>query len=75
VSQVRRLYYANDTFGGNSGSPIFTRRAADASRCAGWCVMAIHAYGLSAAYPDNTYNHGTRITKEVSDALFAWRAL
>ena len=27
VSEPRRLYYANDTYGGNSGSPIFTKRA------------------------------------------------
>ena len=74
-TDVRRLYYANDTYGGNSGSPIFTKRAATAARCTGWCVMAVHAYGVYGTFPNSTYNHGTRVTKEVSDAFFAWRLL
>jgi glutamyl endopeptidase len=75
VSEPRRLYYANDTYGGNSGSPIFTRRRDSASACGGWCVMAVHGYGTYGAYPTSSYNHGVRITKEVSDTFFAWRAL
>ena len=75
VSQDRRLYYGNDTYGGNSGSPIFTRRAAGSPQSAGWCIMAVHAYGLYGTYPDSTYNHGTRVNQEVSDAFFAWRSL
>jgi glutamyl endopeptidase len=75
VSEPRRLYYANDTYGGNSGSPIFTRRRAGASPCGGWCVMAVHGYGTYGAYPNGSYNHGVRITKEVSDTFFAWSAL
>jgi glutamyl endopeptidase len=75
VSEPHRLYYANDTFGGNSGSPIFTKRAAGASRCGGWCVMAVHGYGTYGGYPTGSFNHGVRITKDVSDTFFAWRAL
>jgi len=75
ISEPRRLYYANDTYGGNSGSPIFTKRNAGASQCGGWCVMAVHGYGTYGAYPTGSYNHGVRVTKEVSDTFFAWRAL
>jgi glutamyl endopeptidase len=75
LSQPRRLYYGNDTIGGSSGSPIFTKRVAGSVQCAGWCVMAVHAYGIYDTYPNNTWNHGTRVTKQVSDAFFAWRAL
>ena len=76
VSEARRLYYANDTYGGTSGSPIFTKRGSSASQCTGWCVMAVHGYGIyGTVYPNNSLNHGVRVTKEVSDAFFAWRAL
>ena len=76
VSEPRRLFYANDTYGGNSGSPIFTKRASGAAQCAGWCVMAVHGYGIyGTTYPTNSLNHGVRVTREVSDAFFAWRAL
>ena len=38
--------------------------------------MAVHGYGIyGTAYPNNSLNHGVRVTKEVSDAFFAWRAL
>jgi hypothetical protein len=35
--------------------------------------MAIHAYGTYGTWPTNAYNHGTRISQEVSDNLFLWR--
>jgi glutamyl endopeptidase len=76
VSEARRLYYANDTYGGSSGSPIFTKRGSSAAQCTGWCVMAVHGYGIyGTTYPTNSLNHGVRVTREVSDAFFAWRAL
>ncbi|HEY8092545.1 MAG TPA: trypsin-like serine protease [Acidimicrobiales bacterium] len=75
VSEARRLFYANDTYGGNSGSPVFTKRANRAAQCSGWCVMAVHGYGTYGSYPTSSYNHGVRVTKEVSDAFFAWRTL
>jgi glutamyl endopeptidase len=76
VSQDQRVYYANDTLGGSSGSPVMMRRGSSNARCAGWCLMAVHAYGVGGGtYPDNTYNHGARITRAVSDALFYWTGL
>jgi glutamyl endopeptidase len=75
VTEARRLYYANDTFGGNSGSPIFTERAAGAAQCGGWCVMAVHGYGTYGSYPTGSFNHGVRVTREVSDTFFSWRTL
>ena len=75
VSEARRLYYANDTYGGNSGSPVFAKRAAGASQCAGWCVMSVHGYGLYGSYPNSSFNHGVRVNQEVSDAFFSWRAV
>jgi len=70
VSQVRRVYYDNDTFGGMSGSPVYFKK----SDC-GQCSMAVHAYGVNpaASYPDNTYNHGTRITEDVYKNLNKWK--
>ena len=77
VSEPRRLYYANDTYGGSSGSQdLHKDRGTGASQCGGWCVMAVHGYGTyGSVYPAGTFNHGVRITKEVSDTFFAWRAL
>jgi glutamyl endopeptidase len=75
LSQARRLYYGNDTVGGSSGSPIFTKRPSGSAQCSGWCVMAVHGYGLYGSYPNNTWNHGARVTKDVSDAFLAWRSL
>jgi V8-like Glu-specific endopeptidase len=46
VSEPRRVFYANDTVGGNSGSPVFRFRGATELGCQGWCVMAVHAYGI-----------------------------
>jgi glutamyl endopeptidase len=66
TTQVRRVFYLNDTFGCQSGSPVYQNRAAGSSFCTGWCVMAIHAYGGSS-------NSGTRITQEVSNNLVNWR--
>jgi glutamyl endopeptidase len=75
LTEARRLYYANDTYGGSSGSPIFTKRNAGASRCGGWCVMAVHGYGTYGSYPTSSFNHGVRVTKDVSDTFFAWRGM
>jgi glutamyl endopeptidase len=62
----RRLYYNNDTFGCQSGSPVYQNRSSGSSFCVGWCVMAIHAYGGSL-------NSGTRIVEPVFNNLIAWR--
>lgn len=62
--QTRRVYYANDTYGGQSGSPVWN----STSSCS-TCAIAVHAYGV-----DSTgYNGGTRITQDVYNNLITWR--
>jgi glutamyl endopeptidase len=73
VTEARRVFYGADTVGGNSGSPVMRQRGASEIGCQGPCVMAIHAYGIYGAWPTSAYNHGTRISQEVSDNLFLWR--
>lgn len=72
-TDARRLFYGNDTAGGNSGSPVFRMRGEGDPLCSGACVMAVHAYGTYGGYPYLSYNHGTRVTQEVSDNFFLWR--
>jgi glutamyl endopeptidase len=66
TTQVRRVFYLNDTFACQAGSPVYQNRAAGSSFCVGWCVMAIHAGG-------GTSNSGTRITEGVFNNLINWR--
>jgi glutamyl endopeptidase len=72
-TSTRQIFYQNDTVGGMSGSPVYQFRTSGSSFCTGYCVMAIHAYGLHATAPHSTHNHATRIVKAVSDNLLAWR--
>jgi glutamyl endopeptidase len=65
VTQTHQLFYSNDTFDGQSGSPIYYDRSSTCNPCG----MAIHAYGLHGSYPHNTYNHGERITQSVYNFL------
>ncbi len=58
--QPRKLYYMLDTFGGQSGSPIW--RFLNGQRHA----VGIHAYG-------GCPNSATRITLEVFNNMLAWR--
>lgn len=64
VSQItaRKIYYMLDTFGGQSGSPVW--RLSNGQRHA----VGIHAYG-------GCPNSATRIVKPVFDNMLAWRAL
>lgn len=73
VSQSRRVYYAADTAGGQSGGPVYQYRGNSAKWCKGYCGMAIHAYGRYGSYPNSAFNHGTRINKAVSNNLMSWR--
>jgi glutamyl endopeptidase len=75
VTQVRQVFYKADTFGGQSGSPIWHDRPAGSSFCSnGPCAYGIHAYGFPhKGAPHNNHNHGTRITKEVFNNLVNWR--
>ena len=58
----RKVYYMLDTFGGQSGSPVW--RLANGQRHA----VGIHAYG-------GCPNSATRINAEVFNNMSAWRAL
>jgi glutamyl endopeptidase len=58
VSQGQMVFYRNDTFGGQSGSPVFQW----GSHCAGPCAMAVHGYGWGHdGRPHHGNNHGPRI--------------
>ena len=58
----RKVYYATDTTGGQSGSAVY--RVISGSRYG----IAIHAYGGATA------NSGTRIVQDVFNNLVAWKA-
>jgi glutamyl endopeptidase len=66
VSNPLRLYYQNDTIGGNSGSAVATNRPAGSPACSGWCSLAFHAYGGSQ-------NSGARITAARLTEVTGWR--
>ena len=63
ATDAQRVFYKNDTLGGQSGSPVWV-----SWRFCKMCVLAIHAYGSNGAN-----NHGTRIVKAVFDNLNAWK--
>jgi glutamyl endopeptidase len=70
VQTSRQAFYANDTFNGVSGAPVyFTTR----SGCI--CAIAIHAYGLHGGDPHDVYNHGARTRKSVIGFLWDVRDL
>jgi glutamyl endopeptidase len=59
ASQKKMVFYDIDTYGGQSGSPVYYNR----NSCGGPCGMAIHAYGNNhATGPHVPYNHAPRIT-------------
>jgi len=70
VTRDRRIFYFNDTYHGNSGSPVYQYRPAGSRWCVGNCVMGIHAYGSDQYNPRNS---GTRIVERVFDNLKFWR--
>lgn len=67
ASDSRRLFYAADTVGGMSGSPVL----ATVPKCNG-CVVAIHAYGVYGTGVTARYNHGTRIDPVTFRLLKGW---
>jgi glutamyl endopeptidase len=73
ATQERQVFYKDDTFGGQSGSPVWQDRPPGSSFCTGACVMAIHAYGLHGSAPHADNNHGTRLTETVITNLVNWR--
>jgi V8-like Glu-specific endopeptidase len=58
-----RIFYMEDTFGGQSGSPIWTK----VPRSDSWVVVGVHTYG-------GCPNNATRITKERLDLINSWLA-
>ena len=68
VSQRLMVFYAADTFVGQSGSPVFGYRGCNGHR--GPCVLAVHAYGRHAGGPHADLNHGPRLD-EARSALVA----
>lgn len=67
VAQIRKLYYSMDTFGGQSGSPVY--KVQNSVCCYG---VGVHAYGamLIGGVP---YNSATRITQEVFNNFVTWK--
>jgi V8-like Glu-specific endopeptidase len=61
---ARQVFYDADTYGGQSGAPVFVEESG--TRYA----VAIHAYGVSA---QKNSNSGTRITTEVFNRIQQWK--
>lgn len=61
----RKVFYDVDTFGGQSGAPVFVVQGQNRR------VVAVHAYGTSAKA---TSNSGTRITSDVLKRIQGWKA-
>ena len=64
ITDTRRIYYANDTYGCQSGAPVWNHGGSCTN-----CGIAIHAYGVGS----NGYNGGTRITESVFNNLTTWK--
>jgi glutamyl endopeptidase len=61
----QRLYHNGDTFGGNSGGPIWISTRDDSQ-----VIAAIHAYGVGGSASDGkNLNSGTRIVPEILEAI------
>ena len=60
-STASMVYYKMDTYGGQSGSPVFEPKG---TRCGDTpCGMAVHSYGAGTAPSGGAANSGPRITK------------
>ena len=70
-AESRKLFYAADTVGGNSGGPVW-HDWDDAGLSQGPYVIAIHTNGVADPGLPNTYNSGVRITNDVLDLLIEW---
>ena len=60
VSQREMAFYAADTYGGQSGSPVFNFKACNG--VVGPCIVAVHAYGAHPGGAHTSLNHGPRLT-------------
>jgi glutamyl endopeptidase len=63
ANTLRQLFYRNDTFPGQSGSPAFRFLPS------GPHATGIHAYSMHGAPPHYGNNHGTRIQNDVAGFL------
>lgn len=66
-AEPQKLYYKIDTFGGQSGSPIYGKL----SNTCQPCVFGIHAYGVGIE-PYANSNSGTRVSDTVFADLAYW---
>jgi glutamyl endopeptidase len=68
AQDARRIFYKADTFGGESGAPVWIPQGACDP-----CGIAIHAYGNGGPEePFTSNNHGTKINAGVFKHLKAW---
>lgn len=65
--EPQKLYYKIDTFGGQSGSPIYGK----VSNTCQPCAFGIHAYGVGIE-PFASSNSGTRVSDSVFANLVYW---
>ncbi|MEM9342355.1 MAG: trypsin-like peptidase domain-containing protein [Pseudomonadota bacterium] len=71
----RRVFYATDTSGGQSGSPVWAFESGDGAPI----VVGIHAYGAELVQSDVTggsaqANSAPRIDEDIADLIDAWIA-
>ncbi|WP_052832958.1 trypsin-like serine protease [Bradyrhizobium sp. LTSP885] len=71
-SSARRIYYDVDTYGGQSGSPVWVQDSATAEPQA----VAVHAYGTGGTAPSLgiTANSGPRLSAEIVATVREWLA-
>jgi glutamyl endopeptidase len=60
ASQQDMAFYAADTYGGQSGSPVFNFKQCNG--VAGPCIVAVHAYGTHPGGAHGGLNHGPRLS-------------
>lgn len=64
----RRVFYDVDTYGGQSGAPVWIHENEGAPPI----VIGIHAYGVPGSQPSLRANSAPRIIPEVFDKISAW---
>lgn len=64
----RRVYYDVDTFGGQSGAPVWIHEKEDGPPI----VIGIHAYGVGGSRAGLTANSAPRIIPAVFEQISAW---
>lgn len=66
---ANKLWYNIDTFGGQSGSPVYRYNSVTPGLCSGWCVTGIHTNGVAGSNPANS---GTRFRPDVMSFINYW---